>query len=80
MFKRAFNLNLIIFSIISLLCALGAELYFQVRLDSTFWLYANEKGELASFILALFNPWLGFPFALLATYLKFKKDSNKIGS
>jgi hypothetical protein len=80
MFKRAFKLNLIVFSIISLLCALWAELYFQVKLDSSFWLYANERSELAGFILGMFNPWIGYPFALFTTYLKFKKDSNKIGT
>jgi hypothetical protein len=79
-FKRAFKLNFIGFSVISLLCALGAEMYFQVRLDSSFWIYATEKDELSGFILCMFKPWIGFPFVLLATYLKFKKVSNKIGT
>lgn len=79
MFKRAFKLNFIGFSVISILCALGAELYFQVKLESSFWIYANERGELITVILAVFKPWIGFPFVLLATYLKFKTDSHKIG-
>ena len=74
---KSLKLNLIGFFVISSICAFGAEIYFQVSLSSSFWVYAAEKGELIPMLKMLFYPWVGFPFLFLAFYLKFRKDNGK---
>jgi len=74
---KALKINLFVFTVISCICAIGAEIYFWFSISSSFWSQVIENDEFQRMAFLFLKPWYGFPFFFLASYLKLKKQKAK---